>query len=116
MLSKKEKGDIAEEKALDFLEKKGFTLWQKNYRYKKGEIDLIVSKDNLLVFVEVRSLASVAFGFPEQTISTKKKQLLLQTAEQFIIEHNWLKNIRFDIIAINKENIEHFEDAITHTQ
>jgi len=112
MLSKKQKGELAEAKALDFLEKKGFSVLARNYRYQKGEIDLIMSLENWLVFVEVRSLASTAFGFPEQTISAKKKQLLLKTAEQFIIEHNWLKNIRFDVIAINGEHIEHFEDAI----
>ena len=110
--SKVQKGKEAEEKALIFLKEKGYELLSKNYRSGKGEIDLIVEKGNLLVFVEVRSLQSANFGFPEQTISEKKKQLLRKTAEKFIFEKNWQKNFRFDIIAILGEQTEHFEDTI----
>lgn len=107
-----QKGKEAEDKALLFLVEKGYELLARNYRFGKGEIDLIVAKENLLIFVEVRSLQSANFGFPEQTISEKKKQLLQKTAENFIFEKNWQKNIRFDIVAILNEQIEHFEDAI----
>ncbi|GAB4126980.1 MAG: YraN family protein [Raineya sp.] len=107
-----QKGKEAEQKALEFLQKKGYELLSKNYRFGKGEIDLIVAKDNLLVFVEVRSRKNANFGFPEQTISEKKKQLLRKTAENFIFEKNWQKNFRFDIVAVLGEQIEHFEDTI----
>jgi putative endonuclease len=110
-LNNQEKGYLAEQKALAFLESKGYTLVRQNYRHKKGEIDLIVRKNKLLVFVEVRFRSSTEFGFPEQTISEKKKKLLLQTAEQFIIENNWQDNIRFDIIALSDDDLQHFEDA-----
>ena len=110
--SKIQKGKDAEIQALTFLLQKGYELLAQNYRFGKGEIDLIVVKEDFLVFVEVRSLQSSQFGFPEETISEKKKQLLRKTAENFIFEKNWQKNIRFDIIAILGEQIEHFEDAI----
>jgi len=106
-----QKGKDAEDKALDFLIQKGYELLARNYRFGKGEIDLIVAKENTLVFVEVRSLQSANFGFPEQTISEKKKQLLQKTAENFIFEKNWQKNIRFDVVALLGKQIEHFEDA-----
>jgi putative endonuclease len=106
-----QKGKDAEDKALEFLTQKGYELLARNYRFGKGEIDLVVVKENTLVFVEVRSLQSADFGFPEQSISEKKKQLLQKTAENFIFEKNWQKNIRFDIIALLGKQIEHFEDA-----
>lgn len=110
--NKVQKGQEAEAKALNFLQEKGYELLAQNYRFQKGEIDLIVKKENLLVFVEVRSLQSANFGFPEQTISEKKKQLLRKTAENFVFENHWQKNFRFDVIAILGKQIEHFEDAI----
>jgi putative endonuclease len=105
-------GKEAEQKARLFLEQKGYVCIAQNYRFGKGEIDLIMQKQHCLVFVEVRSLRSAAFGFPEETISAKKKNLLQRTAENFIFEKNWQKNIRFDVVAILEEQIEHFEDAI----
>jgi len=111
--SNQTKGVLGEQKALAFLEGKGYILLAQNYRYKKGEIDLVVQKDNWVVFVEVRFRASSEFGYPEQTISTAKKKLLLQTAEQYTHETNWQGNIRFDVVAILSDSLEHFEDAIT---
>jgi len=107
------KGLEQEQKALVFLENKGYTLLSQNYRHKKGEIDLIVQKENWIVFVEVRFRASNEFGYPEQTISASKKKLLLQTAEQYTYETGWQGNIRFDVVAILGDTLEHFEDAIT---
>lgn len=110
--SKVQLGKEAEDRAVEFLLRKGYELLARNYRSGKGEIDLILQKNDCLVFVEVRSLQSADFGFPEQTISEKKKQLLRKTAENFIFETNWQKNFRFDIIAMLGGQIEHFEDTI----
>lgn len=107
-----EKGYFYEQLAKAFLEQQGYTILVQNYRFGKGEIDLIAQKDDWLVFVEVRYRKDVRFGFPEQTVSAHKKQLLCQAAENFIFEQNWQKNIRFDIIAISSDKkIEHFEDC-----
>jgi putative endonuclease len=106
-----QKGKDAEDKALEFLTQKGYELLARNYRFGKGEIDLVLVKENTLIFVEVRSLQSADFGFPEQSISEKKKKLLQKTAENFIFEKNWQKNIRFDVVALLGKQIEHFEDA-----
>lgn len=105
-------GKLYENKAKTFLQAQGYEIIAQNYRFGKGEIDLIAQKGNWLIFVEVRYRQNTAFGFPEQTISAKKKQLLRQTAENFIFEQNWQGNIRFDIIAISgNEQIEHFQDC-----
>jgi putative endonuclease len=107
-------GTDAENQAEAFLKEKGFETVQKNFRYGKGEIDLIAKKGTWLVFVEVRSRSSAAFGMPEQTISKSKVSLLKKTAEAYIYKINWKGPIRFDIVSIlftKPIDIQHFEDA-----
>lgn len=109
------RGKEGESIALRYLEGKGYTLVQANYRNGKAEIDLIVQKDTLLVFVEVKLRSSLHFGFPESFVILPKQKRIIFAAEEYILEKNWQGNIRFDIIAIVDMNgdvqIEHFEDC-----
>ena len=106
------KGRIGEAHALQYFLSLGFRLREKNYRHKKGEIDIIVQKDNLLVFAEVKYRRTERFGYPEEFVSQHQQSLIINTADHFIQESGWKGNIRFDIIAINgQKQIEHFEDA-----
>lgn len=93
----------------------GYEVLAQNYRYKRGEIDLIVKKENLIVFVEVKFRKNALFGQPETTLSPKQKKLILSAAENYIFETNWQSNIRFDILAIlgNEQDFEitHLEDV-----
>ena len=114
MAAHNETGNKAEAMAAKFLQKKGYEVLDQNYTHGKGEIDIICLKNNWLVFVEVRARSEVAHGFPEQTISKAKANLIIKTAENDIYEHEWHVNILFDIIAITvgeKFEIMHFEDA-----
>ena len=114
MAQHNEKGTEAELMAAKMLEKKGYEIVQQNYRFGKGEIDLIAFKDDWLVFVEVRARSDVAYGFPEETISKAKANLLKKTAEAYIFAENWQGKVRFDIVAIlvgKQFEIMHFEDA-----
>lgn len=107
-------GKKGEDFAIAFLKEKGYELQTRNYRYKKGEIDSIWKIDNKLIFVEVKLRSNDDFGLPEEMVGTSQQSLILQTAENYILETNWEGNIRFDIIAIlntKKTQIEHFEDA-----
>ena len=105
------KGKQGELKAEQHLMEKGYQVVARNYRYKRSEIDLIIRKENWLVFVEVRLRTSNAFGFPEQTISAAKKKKIMEGAAQFLEETKWIGNVRYDIVAIQKNDIVHFEDA-----
>lgn len=108
-------GSRGEALAADFLLEKGFELVAKNYRYKHAEIDLIVKRDNLLVFVEVKTRKSSSFGEPESFVDEKKAAKIFEGADHYIFENNWNGNIRFDIISVKLEAvpvIEHFEDAL----
>jgi putative endonuclease len=114
MTDKQEKGNKAEEMAARMLEKKGYEILDRNYTHGKGEIDIIVQKDDWLIFVEVRARSNTDYGFPEETISKSKANLIMKTAENYIFDNDWRGKIRFDIVAIlvgQVFEIQHFEDA-----
>ncbi len=111
-----EKGLFGENLACDYLQKQDFEIIKRNFRYKKGEIDVICKKENTLIFVEVKYRTSDAFGMPENSVNATKKKIFLRTANEYIFQEDWQNDIRFDIIAIlHKSNQEpeimHFEDA-----
>lgn len=110
-----ETGRKGEETAARYLVAKGYTILARNYRYRQAEIDLIVRKENLLVFVEVKTRTRQDFGFPEEAVSARKVQLLLRTADEYIYQNQWPYDLRFDIIAIQVKGkdyqVHHIEDA-----
>jgi putative endonuclease len=111
-LSKVAIGREAEHKAIHFLEAKGYIFVASNYRYKRGEIDLIMRDGEILVFVEVKSRKNDAYGFPEQWVSAKKLNLIQQTAEEYMIQCRWFGRIRFDIVALSGDSgCCHLEDV-----
>jgi putative endonuclease len=115
MSDKIKTGNKGEKLAAEYLENKGFEVVAKNYRFKKAEIDLIVKRDNWLIFVEVKTRSSIAFGQPEEFVDDKKGFRIFDAAEEYIFSNDWRGHIRFDIISVKLGGevvIEHFEDAI----
>ena len=109
-------GNKGENLAAEFLQQKGYELVTRNYRYKHAEIDLIVKRNDVLVFVEVKTRSSTSFGEPEAFVDTKKAAKIFEVAEQYTYENNWNGNIRFDIVSVmigDSNEVVHFEDAIT---
>jgi putative endonuclease len=110
-----QKGNLGENIAGTFLEKKGYAILERNYRYKHYEIDLIAEKDGILVFVEVKTRKNSIKGNPEEWVNKFKEDRIMLTADFYIHEIDWKKDIRFDVIAIiknaTKEEIHHIEDA-----
>lgn len=108
-------GQAGESMAVAYLQKRGYTILHKNYRYKRAEIDIIVLKEDLLIFVEVKTRANDNFGYPEEAVNRRKERMLLNAAEVFVHRQRWTKDVRFDIIAITLTGpdpfIHHIEDA-----
>ncbi|MER3123728.1 YraN family protein, partial [Bacillus altitudinis] len=65
-MNNKEKGDLGEVIASKYLEDKGINIIALNYRIKTGEIDIISSLDNEIIFVEVKSRTSIRYGYPAE--------------------------------------------------
>jgi putative endonuclease len=108
-------GSKGEKMAAEFLAQKGFEVLVKNYRYKHAEIDLIVKRENWLLFVEVKTRTSNTYGEPEEFVTEFKARKIFEAAEQYIFSTNWQGHVRFDVISIklgDVPEIEHFEDAI----
>jgi len=114
--STKEKGKEGEELAVSFLVEKGFEIIERNYRYGKGELDIIAREKDFLVFVEVKSRESLEYGFPEEAVTKRKTAQIRKIAEAYLAEKNITdENIRFDVVAIlflnNEVTINHYENA-----
>lgn len=105
------KGKTGEALAARYLQKQGYEILASNYRYKKAEIDLITRQGKLIVFVEVKLRTSLDYGLPEQAVTPQKQALILLAAENYLVENNLDNDIRFDIISIINDEIDHFEDA-----
>ena len=106
------KGKYGEDLAVSYLEKKGFEILERNYRYKRAEIDLIgLLANDLLVFFEVKLRKNNAFGEPETFVGERQQELILEAAEDYILGINWQKDIRFDIISIKGDELIHIEDG-----
>lgn len=115
MSDKIRKGTEAENLAAEFLKAKGYVVLERNFRHQRSEIDLIVSKGNWLVFVEVKMRSSDAFGYPEDFVDQKKVQNILAGAEEYMFSRDWQGNVRYDIVAIRemggRKEVLHIEDA-----
>lgn len=115
MTDKTEIGRKGEILAADFLVKNGFEIAARNYRFGRGEIDLIVKRDDWLLFIEVKTRSSYDYGYPEEFLEEFQANRIFNAAENYIFDVDWQGNVRFDVISIKlgKEVvIEHFEDAI----
>ena len=60
-----ELGKKGEQLAVDFLQKKGYTILDRNWRFKKAEVDIIAQKEQILAIVEVKTRSSNYFGNPQ---------------------------------------------------
>ncbi len=110
------RGRLGEEDAAAFLKAKGFRILERNYRYERGEIDIIAEDKAELVFVEVKTRYSTKFGEPEDAVAYHKQAQLRKAAEGYLTAHELVdKFCRFDVIAIlieeGRKHIRHIENA-----
>jgi putative endonuclease len=115
-MEKKELGRKGEEVALRFLKRNGYKIIERNYVCKLGEMDIIAKQKDTLVFIEVKTRTSTAFGPPQSAVNSPKQMQLSKVALCFLKE-KCLEDIkaRFDVVAIllgpNREEIELIKDA-----
>lgn len=128
--SAKELGRWGEAFAAEYLLNSGYTIIARNERTPYGEIDLIAEQvsrsgaeaqnsEKVTVFVEVKTRTSKKFGYPEQSVTPRKLENLLSSAQHYLQEHakqevDW----RIDVIAIERYEdqtpiIHHFENALS---
>ena len=115
MTDKIKRGREGEKLAASFLQEKGYEIVAHNYRSGRSEIDLIVRMGNWLVFVEVKTRTSTAYGYPEDFVTYKQEQKIFEGALDYMYEIDWRGNVRYDIVAVDlssgQPDIRHIEDA-----
>lgn len=110
-----ETGKAGEEIAANFLLSHGYIIHEKNWRAEKIEIDIIAQCGGEIVIVEVKTRTTDKFGFPEESVTDQKQELLTTGAEIYLEENKIDLPVRFDIISIilssEKPQIHHIKDA-----
>jgi putative endonuclease len=109
-------GAWGEDLALRYLIKHGYRLVERNYRTRRGEIDLILRKEGTLVFVEVKLRRGTGFGDPLEAVTLRKQATLRYLAERYLADREPdFDTVRFDVVGIlaGREGlrIDHVEDA-----
>ena len=111
-------GNEGENRAAAFLEAKGFSIIERNWRTKGGEIDIIAYKDETLVFVEVKSLPNGGPELLQTELNRRKLQRIVKSSKCFLLKHRQYSNsyIRYDVIVIDMPGYPeayHIENAFT---
>ena len=118
MASHNDLGSKGEDLAVEYLRAKGHDIIIRNYRYEKAEVDIISSHHSTIIFTEVKTRSTDRFGYPEESVSAKKKELLRAAMDFYLSENKIKEEARFDIISIvvtdKGPDIHHIEDAFYH--
>lgn len=94
-------GHLGEEMAIEYLLKKGFNILHKNWRHSHWEVDVIASFNDTLHFIEVKTRKTNKFGFPEDDVTKKKMENLINASEGYLFLYPQWKQIQFDILSIS---------------
>jgi putative endonuclease len=112
-------GRWGEAEAAAYLEGRGYIILDRNIHSAHGEIDIVAQKDQVVIFVEVKTLRSHSFAFPEAAVNQRKQTHMVSAAEKYLELHPEASDTwQFDVIAIEGEpggepQIEHFENVIS---
>jgi putative endonuclease len=118
LLTSQASGQLAEDKALVYLQQRGLKLVERNFRCKGGEIDLILTEpaphkgaQELLVFVEVRQRSSQRFGGAAASVTSGKQARLILAAQVFLQRYRYPPACRFDVLAMDDKNMDWIKQA-----
>lgn len=108
-------GSYGENTAANFLLKKGYSILQRNYHSRFGEIDLIAQDHLTIVFVEVKTRTNFSYGTPLEAINSWKLKKLIKTSQFFLNQYKYGDvAYRFDaievIVSSGKDKVNHIEN------
>ena len=114
--NRKKTGNAGENQATEYLLNKGYQLVERNFRTNQGEIDIIVEKENFIVFVEVKTLPKGNLEFLSHVLDSRKQKRIIKTAKRFLAINRQYSNsyIRFDVIVLDMPGLPqvyHIENA-----
>ena len=111
-------GKWGEEQAATFLERKGYTICDRDWRAGHRDLDIIALNEDqtILVIVEVKTRTSAELNEPEEAVNRKKIRNIGNAANLYLKEFNVEYDVRFDIVSVtgtsdSNAKIEHIIDA-----
>ncbi len=118
-VNRAEVGAWGEAIAARHLAERGYTLRDRNWRAGHGELDIVVERAGVIVFVEVRTRRSDLFGSAEESLTPHKRAKLIETAQRYLDAHNLSEaQWQIDVIAIELDErnavrrLDHYECAV----
>lgn len=105
-------GTIGEIEVANYLKTQGYKIVAMNYKNKIGEIDIVALDKNVIVFVEVKSRATLLYGRPCEAVDERKQHKIRKTAELYLVTtKKYYTDVRFDVIEILGDEINHIINA-----
>lgn len=115
MFYKKKIGNNGEDLATKYLKKNKYKILDRNFNSKCGEIDIIASKNEYIVFVEVKTRTQGIYGSAAEAVDYRKQQKIIKTSMFYLGEKFNLTPVRYDVIEVYIDNddyrINHIENA-----
>ena len=111
-------GHSGEDRASDFLAENGYTVIERNWRSTGGEIDVIATKNEILVFVEVKTMPNATEDMLQKVLGLQKQKRIIKTSKRFLINHREYSKyiVRFDVIILDMPGLPqvyHIENAFS---
>lgn len=110
-----ELGTYGENLAQKYLQDLGYIILDKNFRFKKNEIDIVAKKDDVLCVIEVKTRATAEIGEPYLAVTKTKQRQIIKTADFYVKSKGLDIDVQFDIISIvhnqYRTKLEHIQNA-----
>lgn len=112
-MNNREVGSSYEQKAAEYLRQKGYSILERNFRCRLGEIDLIGRDGAYLCFIEVKFRSGIGKGYPAEAITPAKIRRITKTAQYFMLMNKLAQNTpcRFDLVLILDNDITLIKNA-----
>ncbi len=102
-MDNKRLGGFGEREAAHYYRKNKYRMVAKNFTCRYGEVDLIVEKSDVLVFVEVKTRQTRNYGAPSEAVGYRKQEKIKMVAQEFLQEYDKDVDIRFDVVEVMAE-------------
>ncbi|MGD9792525.1 MAG: YraN family protein [Acidimicrobiia bacterium] len=107
------RGAYGERRAAQWYQRQGYSVLARNWRNDDGELDLIVARSGLVVFVEVKARAATRFGIPAEAVTAAKARRIRRLAARWLAAHPQRGvEVRFDVVSVLGTELSVIEGAL----
>ena len=96
-------GDAKEAFVCAWLEKQGYSIMERNFRCRSGEVDIVAREHRYLVFIEVKYRSGTECGDPSEAVDYRKQQTISRVALFYLHRHGYTEStpVRFDVVSVS---------------